>query len=168
MWGLFEWAQRLTSQGVDFELLRTQNDLNMFVSDCIELYQSGTRARHGALFRFDTWESVGDSHHDNAGFQRIDRLLRRGYSFDHWTKVLAKVVGRSPHGYALGLVEDARNREFESVMLTPDVAEQAWGARASAIGASGSAVYVAVTRAQRWLIVPLRLREWIEEISSRS
>ena len=164
IWGLFEWAQRLANQGVEFELLRSQADLAMFVNDCIELYQRGTRARHGALFRFDTWHAVGNTHHDNAGFQRIDRLLAKGYSIDHWASASKKMVQRRPHNYALGLVEDARNREFESVMLTPDVAEQAWGAGPT-IGARGSTVYVAVTRARRRLLVPLRLGEWVEEIS---
>lgn len=164
-WGLFEWAQRLAAESIDFELLSRRDDLDMFVKDCIELYRHGTRPRHGELFRFGGWEAVANRYHDNRGFQRIDRMLRNRYSNDDWMKTSARFVRHNPHGYALGLIEDVRNREFEAVMLAPEVVDRAWVSERAALAAGGSAIYVAVTRAQRRLIVPQRLRNWIEEIS---
>jgi hypothetical protein len=165
-WGLFEWAQRLATQNVDFELLSSRNDLNMFVNDCIELHQHGTRPRHGELFRFGSWEAVANRYHDNAGFQRIDRMLRKGYDNKDWTKTLARFSEQNVHGFALGLIEDVRNREFDTVMLVPDVIDRAWNTKQAALAAASSAIYVAITRARHRLMAPERLRNWIEEISA--
>lgn len=165
-WELFEWAQRLALENVDIELLSRGDDLGMFVNDCIELYQQGTRPRHRELFRFGGWEAVAKRYHNNRGFQRIDRMLRNRYCSKDWMKTSARFVERGPHGYVLGLIEDVRNREFEAVMLAPEVVDRVWGAERTALAAASSAVYVAVTRAQRRLIVPERLRNWIEEISA--
>jgi hypothetical protein len=164
-WGLFEWAQRLATQNVDFELLSSRDDLNMFVSDCIELYQHGTRPRHGELFRFGSWDAVANRHHDNGGFQRIDRMLGKGYDNKDWTKTFARFSKQSVNGTALGLIEDVRNREFDTVMLIPDVVDRAWNTKHAALAAASSSIYVAITRARRRLLVPARLRSWIEEIS---
>lgn len=92
-------------------------------------------------------------------------MLRSGYSTEDWMKTSNRFVKQGLHGYALGLIEDARNREFDAVMLAPELIDQVWNAERAALAAAGSAVYVAVTRARRQLIVPERLRNWIEEIS---
>lgn len=164
-WGLFEWAQRLAARNVDLTLLGSRNNLDIFVKDCIELHQHGTRPRHGELFRFGSWDTLANRYHDNGGFQRIDRMLRGGYSTGDWMKTSNRFVKHGLHGYALGLIEDVRNREFDSVMLAPELADNAWNAQRTALAAAGSAIYVAVTRARHQLIVPERLRNWIEEIS---
>jgi hypothetical protein len=164
-WGLFEWAQRLAARNVDLTLLSSRNNLDIFVKDCIELHRHGTRPRHGELFRFGSWDALASRHHDNGGFQRIERMLRSGYSTEDWMKTSNRFVKHGLRGYALGLIEDVRNREFDSVMLAPELVDHAWNAERAALAAAGSALYVAVTRARRQLIVPERLRNWIEEIS---
>lgn len=164
-WGLFEWAQRLAASNVDLTLLSSRNNLDIFVKDCIELHRHGTRPRHGELFRFGSWDALANRHHDNGGFQRIDRMLRSGYSTEDWMKTSNRFVKHGQQGYALGLIEDARNREFDAVMLAPELIDQVWNAERGALAVAGSAVYVAVTRARHKLIVPERLRNWIEEIS---
>lgn len=164
-WGLFEWAQRLAEKA-DFELLSPLRDLDAFVRDCIELQRHGSRPRHPELFRFGSWQALANRHYANSGFQRIDRMLGAGYGSDDWMRTCARMVKHSPQGYALGLIDDVRNREFDAVMLAPEVVDRVWGAERDALAAAGSALYVAVTRAQRHLIVPERLRNWIEEISA--
>jgi len=164
-WGLFEWAQRLAEK-VDFELLSPARDLDAFVKDCIELHRHGSRPRHPELFRFGSWEALAKRHYANSGFQRIERMLGSGYGGDDWMRTSARLVKHSAQGYALGLIEDVRNREFETVMLAPEVVDRVWGTERDTLAAAGSALYVAVTRAQRHLIVPERLRNWIEEISA--
>jgi hypothetical protein len=166
LWALFEWTQRLATENLDIELLSSQDDLDMFVRDCIELYQQGTRPRHGDLFRFARWDSVSNRHYDNPGFQRIDRMLRNGYGDKDWLKACARFVKPGSRSYALGLVESARNREFDSVMLSPDVVSRVFTVENAALAAASSAVYVAVTRAKAKLIAPMQLRNWVEEISA--
>jgi hypothetical protein len=92
-------------------------------------------------------------------------MLQKGYSSGDWMKTFARFAGQRTLGCALGFIEDVRNREFDSVMLTPEVVDRAWRTRRGDLAAVGSAIYVAVTRAQRRLIVPEQLRHWIEEIS---
>jgi hypothetical protein len=164
-WGLFEWAQRLAVVNVDFELLSDADNLNVFVSDCVELFEHRTRPRHRELFRFGSWDEVANQNHRNRGFQRIDRMLRKGYSTKDWQKTSARIVERSTRGFAVGLIQDVRNREFDTIMLTPEIVEGVWKTRGAALAAVGSTIYVAVTRARRRLIVPEELRNWVEEIS---
>lgn len=162
-WGLFEWAQRLAAENLDFELLSNRQQLNMFVSDCIELRRNGTRPRHGEIFRYGSWEALAENNHKSPGFQRIDRMLQRGYDIKDWTRTADRFVTQGK--FSLGLIGDVRNREFAGVMLVPELVDGVWEARREDYAAASAALYVAVTRAQHRLIVPERLRNWLEEIS---
>ncbi|MFC4313042.1 hypothetical protein ACFPN2_28430 [Steroidobacter flavus] len=164
-WGLFEWAQRLAAEGLDFELLSSRQQLTMFVSDCIELRRNGSRPRHGEIFRFGSWQALAESKQQNPGFQRIDRMLEKGYDTKDWTRTVDRFAAQGK--FALGLIGDVRNREFAGVMLVPEVVEGVWDLRRPDYAAASAALYVAVTRAQHRLIVPERLRHWLEEISAR-
>jgi hypothetical protein len=167
MWGLFEWSQRL-AQSVNFELLSDLHELNVFVIDCIELYRNGITPRHIELFRFTRWEAVAESYHSRRGFERIDNLLRRGYSINDWLRTKAKVVTPgTPGGYALGLIKDVRNREFKSVLIATDVIDWASDTKSVTDFQSASAVYVATTRAQHQLVIPQGLTSWIEKGRAR-
>ena len=165
MWGLFEWAQRLASKQT-FQLLSDPRDLRVFVTDLVELYQYHVRPRHRDLFRFASWDALAAHHHNRGGFERIDALLRKGFGIKDWDRTSAKSSEKSTSGYALGLISDVRNREFGSVMLTPDVLDWARDAGNKARAESTSALYVAVTRAQRRLLVPQRFRNWIQDVAS--
>lgn len=165
-WGLFEWAQRLAAQNLDFELLSSRQQLNLFVNDCIELRRHGTRPRHGEIFRYGTWEELASANQNKPGFQRIDRMLEKGYTNADWRRTAERFVEHSK--FALGLVGDVRNREFAGVMLVPELVDGVWDVWKDSFAAASAALYVAVTRAQQRLIVPERLRNWLEEISARS
>lgn len=162
-WGLFEWSQRLASANINPSLLNDPKDLDMFVQDCIELKSGGHGARHGELFRYTSWDHVASRNADNAGFQRIHQLLDKGYGHANWKQTYQRFQKTGKPQYSVGLIENVRNLEFDTVMLAPDVI------RASAHqtrAAFSSAIYVGVTRARKRLIVPESLREWIEEIAA--
>lgn len=165
-WGLFEWAQRITNDDLDVVLLSDLNDLTRFVEDCIELYRVGTPPRHGELFRYRSWSDVARVHHANLSFRHIDAWLKKGYTYSHWEKTAGRFAKPGSRAHSLGLIEDVRNHEFDSVMVTEEVADQAWRANSEALGRVGSGIYVAVTRSKRRLILPEGLRNWIEEISA--
>ncbi|GFE82608.1 hypothetical protein GCM10011487_46080 [Steroidobacter agaridevorans] len=164
-WGLFEWAQRLAAENLDVELLSNEKQLHMFVSDCIELRRNGVRPRHGEIFRYGSWQALAENNQKSPGFQRIDRMLQRGYDLKDWARTADRFVAQGK--FALGLIEDVRNREFPGVMLVPELVDGVWDARKEDYAAASAALYVAVTRAQHRLIVPERLRHWLEEISGR-
>ncbi len=148
-WGLFEWSQRLASELIEFELLSNSERLDVFVSDCIDLYRSGVRPRHPELFRFESWQAVAERFGQNRGFQRIDRMLKR--DIPRRTGRRCQPVGPSlaPGACSLGLISDVRNREFDVVMLTPELVDYAWQSRSVALASASSSIYVAVTRARR-------------------
>ena len=164
VWGLFEWVQRVASGGGSVDLMSERQELDRFVKDCIELHANGTRARHLDLLRFDTWTDAAEHHADNPGFQRIDRLLARGYGYRDWSRTYARLAERGASAHSVGLVGNALNREFDTVMLAPGVVGDA---HVRSRAAFGSAMYVALTRARRRLIVPETLRSWIEEVAAR-
>jgi hypothetical protein len=159
---MFEWAQRL-AQAVDFELLSDARSLNVFVSDVIELYHNRVRGRHRELFRFGSWDDLAHHYRGRGVVERIGGMLRNGYGHKDWLRTSAKLMKHASTGYALGLIEDVRNREFPAVMLAPDIVD--WVAESRDVARPASAVYVAVTRAQRRLLIPRSLRNWIDEIS---
>lgn len=165
-WELFDWAQRLAFRGLTIRPLSDFARLGQFVDDCIELYSHGTRPRDGALFRYHSWDDVRRKLGQHRGFQRMDELLQKGYQREHWSRTTKHVAPRATDGYALGLIEDVRNREFPDVMLAPNVVADLWSNDLRERAEASSSVYVAVTRAQHRLFVPTALRDWIEERGS--
>lgn len=162
-WELFDWVDRLTSHGLTIRPLSDFAQLGQWVNDCIELHAHGTRPRDASLFRFHSWEDVRDAFGRNRGFQKVDELLRSGYSRERWTMTTNHVVPNATGGYALGLIEDVRNLEFPDVLLAPNVVTDLWSDMPGARATASSLVYVAVTRARHRLLVPRTLRDWIED-----
>lgn len=165
-WALFGWAQRLAHAGISFELLGDKTSLKAFFNDCIELCIHHKDQRPGMLSRFASWDDVAREYENNIGFRHVDRMLRNGYRYENLQEMWSRVVGHSPGGYSLARIEDVRNREFDTVMVTPELMDLAWNAKEKKFAAIVSAVYVAVTRARQRLIAPEALRDWIEEISA--
>jgi hypothetical protein len=165
-WELFDWAQRLAFRGLTIRPLSDFARLGQWVDDCIELYSHGTRPRDGALFRYHSWDDVRRAFGQHRGFQRMDELLQKGYQREHWSRTTKHVVPGAADGYALGLIQDVRNLEFPDVMLAPNVVTGLWSNDSKQRTEASSSVYVAVTRAQHRLFVPIGLRDWIEERGS--
>jgi len=167
-WELFDWAQRLASRNVTIRPLSDFAGLGQLVADCIELHSHGTRPRHGALFRYHSWDDVRKAFGQHRSVQRMDQLLQAGTLREHWDAITRHVVPRATNGYALGLIEDVRNLEFPDVMLAPKVISELWSDDPKVRAEATSSVYVAITRAQHRLLVPSSLREWIEARGSGS
>lgn len=130
------------------------------------MYCYGTKPRYGELFRFESWDAVAKHYHNNQGFQHINKMFDQGYRHNDWLKTSSNFTGGGSHSYFLGKIEDVRNHEFQVVMVAPEIVDLVCRAKPESIAAVGSAIYVAVTRAKRDLIVPERLRDWLEEISA--
>ena len=101
LWGLFEWTQRLASGQVAINLLSSVSDLDVFVQDCIELYSNGTRARHGQLFRFTSWQQLSRHYHSNPAFVRVSRMLEKNYSQQDWQQTRHFISGTALAAYSL-------------------------------------------------------------------
>lgn len=163
-WGAFDWLERANNCGVKYGYLGSFQNLNAFVTDCIELYCHGTRARHGELFRFSSWRAVASFYAGEASFERVQKLLSKGYSQRDWQSTQGAALNLvSNDVYTISSVETAKNHEFHRVFLTENIG---FDAKLGVVDSYASAIYLAVTRAQLGLTAPQALRDWVEEISA--
>lgn len=163
-WGLFEWVQRLARQNINPVLMTNHENLNRFVQDCFELKSGGSRARHGELFRYTSWEKLATAYQGSSGFRRFNQLLEKGYGQKHWQETYARLRNTGNRSHVVSLIENVRNREFDNVMITPDVFESSDKTSKAAFSAK---IYISATRARQRLFAPESLRHWIEEISEK-
>lgn len=161
-WSLFEWAQRLSGSQAAFALLPgCQRDLDVFMQGCVELYHRNTPSGHGLLFRFAHWSALAAHYAQNPAFQRIQRLLERGYNLADFQRTRAR-WNANPHApLQLGRVKDARNQEFDAVMLTPDLLTLL---QTPMTAEALSVLYTACSRARHHLIIPGVLHEALQAL----
>lgn len=167
-WGLFEWFQRLANAGASFSLLPgAVNAFRRFILDCIALFRDHTRPTHSALFKYTSWDDLrADISAKNGSFQRIDRMLCKGYSSSEFEAafLILDQTGTAP--LKLGRVMDARNAEIDSVMLAPDLLGQIRPGDRAAASRAFAALYTGGSRARHKLIVPGYLRDWASDMST--
>ncbi|WP_417546482.1 hypothetical protein [Marinobacter sp.] len=167
-WGLFEWFLRLCAEarGTGFELLANRNEFLRFATDLIELHNTGRRGTHGALFRYDTWGKlmVGETAAGNKAFERIARRLERGLSAAEFKALFLRYGADSTTGYRLAMVNDVRNREFDAVMLAPDLLPAPDTVTEGHKGKLLSAIYTGASRARHELILPGYLSDWVSDL----
>lgn len=163
-WGALDWLDRANQQGVAFAFLGRMPEMNAFVTDCIELFRNGTRARHGELFRYSSWQAVVSMYRADPSFQRIQALLEKGYAQRDWesTQAAARRIPASDN-YIISFVDTSKNHEFRRVYITDNVG---FNAQSAAVDNFGAAVYLAATRARAELAMPQSVRDWIEEIAT--
>lgn len=168
-WGMFEWFQRLANAKAQFSLLPgCEGGFRWFVLDCIGLYREGIRPTHGALFKYTSWDALRkDVSKRESAFDRIDRMLEKGYSTMDFERSLMKLdqAGKAP--YKLGTVVAAKNSEVNSVMLAPELLDSSGSDRLDAARAF-AAVYTGGTRARHQLFVPGHLQEWASDTAARA
>lgn len=163
-WGLFEWFQRLGAANVRFGLLEgARRDFSTFMQDCIGLYHEGTPPRHRALFRHSTWQSLAQANDKSRAFRKVQEMLERGYSYKNFEASYSYLDSSSSAPYMLGRVEDARNMEMDSVMLSPDLMAPINPSYPSSAINTLSTLYVGSSRARFELIVPGHLRDWLQD-----
>lgn len=162
---LFAWFQRLTHAGASFRLSRaTFKDFMTFAQDCIELYSTGTRPRHGSIFRYATWDALSAAMSSNPSFEAIERMLQKGYSQADFQTAVDRHMRKGGGKIILARVSDTKNMEFASVYLSKDLlvkptAYDNQDSRARLF----SSLYTACTRAQHELIVPDGFSDWIAD-----
>jgi hypothetical protein len=167
-WGLFEWFQRLASAGANFSLLPgAVNTFRRFILDCIGLFHDQVRPTHSALFKYTTWDDLrADMAGKNSSFQRIDRMLSKGYSSSEFEASLFNLDATGAAPLKLGRVMDARNYEIDAVMLAPDLLSQIGAGDRNATSRAFAALYTGGSRARHKLIVPGYLRDWASDMST--
>lgn len=164
-WGLFEYCQRLSSKNAAFAILPgSVNNFHRFVTSCIKLYLDGTRPSYGPLFQYRSWDQLRkDKGEADPAFNRIDRMLQKGYSEGDLDQLLMRQVSLEKARYLVGKVADAKNMEVDSVMLTPDLLTVTGPGDRLGVARHFAALYTGGTRARFRLYVPGNLREWASD-----
>ena len=161
-WHLFEWFQRLTQARARFTLLNgCAYQFEQFVRDCLGLFHDGVRPRHPFLFQYDSWDRLARAQQRNSSFIRIQQMLERGYGYADFEQSLAQQSTHAQRAHWLGRVQDAKNQEFERVMLTPQLLNKDVTGGREAAAAALSQVYTAATRERYELFVPGHLMDWL-------
>jgi len=169
-WGLFEWAQRLSTKQASFAILPgSVESFYRFVTSCIRLYQDGIRPKYGPLFQYSSWDQLRrDKGETDPAFNRIDRMLQKGYLDKDLDLLLMSQGDLASARYLLGRVSDAKNMEVDSVMLTPDLLTTVQPGDRVGVARHFAALYTGGTRARYRLYVPGHLREWVSEQAAKA
>jgi len=162
-WGLLEWAQRLTKQQVSFQLLDSSEELTRFITDVIDLYYHGTRARHGALFKYSNWDDAYEDMNTNSAFRVIHKILEKKYKLKNWHETKNKYI-KTDADYVLSTIRSGRNYEFDRVMMTPPTIESLWDIETRNNYDDLLSLYVGSTRVKHYLYLPEGHRNWAEEM----
>lgn len=164
-WQLFEYFQRLSHEGVKFALLPgAYYQFKSFSEGLIDLFHDGVRAKDSYLFRYPDWNSLQQACGNIGAFKRIESMLRKGYTRPKLDESLAKLVSPSKAKYFLGRVDDARNLEFGSVMLTPELLPTGNTLQnKDYLSTAISRLYVGASRAQNKIILPGYMKDWLSD-----
>lgn len=169
MWELFEWTERLSALNLPFRILGSEGALDQFVRGCLQLYREAKPSRTFGLSQYGHWDAVLKHNQSNRAVRAINTLLDKGYNLANWEKTKALITHSGK--YVVGLFENSRNHEFDSVMLAPAIVNRIYDVRATRDshhpdakamrGALASKLYLGITRSRHTLIVPQTLEEFI-------
>lgn len=164
-WHLFEYFQRLSHYGATFALLPgAAVNFKAFVDGLLDLYYLNHRSNYPFLFRYPDWDTLSRECHHIRAFQRIESMLAKGYDRKDFANSLAKLVPIDQARFKLGRVDDARNYEFDSVMLTPELlVSKAKAEGGQSLATVLSRLYVGASRARHRIILPGHLKDWLSD-----
>jgi len=158
---LFEWFQRLASEGAPFTMLSgAMPGFKRYMSSMIDLYHRGIRPNHPLLFRFGTWQQLEETLHWHPSFKKIRTLLSKGYDVHDFDRSFNQMLSVKTPKIRLGRIEDAKNLEFESVLIAPDVTYSA--ERGKETSEVLSKIYTGVSRAQSKIWLPESTLAWLQ------
>lgn len=167
IWEQFEWAERLSAENINYRILGNAQELGRFVRGCIDFFQGKTVTNVYQFGRYKTWTELMHNLQGNRSMVHINKLMEKGYSLSDWNKT--EGLQTADARYVLGLYQNSRNHEFDSVMLAPAVIRKLYAARATQ-GANdkssialrsdlSSRLYLGITRSRHKLILPETFRE---------
>lgn len=169
---VFEYILRLIAEGARVALLPgTEYAFHQFGSSLIRLYQGGT----GQIASYDlapyrSWESLQKAQGYSDVFQRIERMLKKGYSEVDFANLQSKLSPIMPHTYIVARVEDTKNWQFPNVMVSKELLEdirphESWRTNPEDLAAERiSKVYLAMSRTERSLAIGNNFEDWLSSM----
>lgn len=159
-WGALDWVLRLIDAGARFQMPNVLTSaVNLLVSDLFELYAQGTPARHWFLFSFRTWHDLQDKLGRIPGLARFTRMVEKGVSLTDFQDRL-KQHQQTAAPITLMRTEDAKNQEFDRVLVSPDYLRMPKQNDIGGLATLCAGLYTAASRAKHKLIVPGQIEGW--------
>lgn len=163
-WFVFHNLLRLSKSGSKFFILnRGYEDLRWLIVDAIDFYRNNIKPSHPDFSQYNTWPDFVLKHQGTI-IEKINKIFQKGYNSLDLDNTLDKQEKYflPDNAYVLGRIEDAKNMEFRSVMLMQDsliLNNDSIYEKANLI----NHIYTGISRAQKELIIPAYLEDWIKE-----
>ncbi|QIB50083.1 hypothetical protein [Pseudomonas sp. OIL-1] len=161
-WGVVDMLIRGRKQGRAVDVFDPGRTLSHFVKDCRELLKHGRRSTHGALRRYDSWESVARAMIWSPAFQRVEEWLKNGDHFDLSYRSVpeSELIGRPLNLIAVKL-HDIKSFELPILALPETLYYLAREGSQRELARTLSMLYTAVTRGAERVHLPDSHREWL-------
>ena len=161
-WGVVELLVRGRRQGRMVDVYDPNGLLEGFISGCEELLYHGRRSSHGALRRYDSWESLAQAMAWNPAFQHVEEWLknRKNLDLSYGTVSEHQLLGKPSHVVAAKL-HDIKSFELPAIAIPETLYCVAREGSRQELARTLSILYTAVTRGSKMIYVPNSHRMWL-------
>jgi len=120
IWTVFSIVQRLASSSIPFCLLTPPAKLLGAIDGALKIYQGKAHLNTDAhTLNCKNWEALRKQ--EGVIVDSLQQAFERGFRKADLEASLAKSSGNNHRAIQVGLVEEAKNREFDNVVLTSDI-----------------------------------------------
>lgn len=159
-WGVLALVIRGRQQGRMVDVFDPSDSLGAFISDCKGLLYHGQRAAHGALRRYDSWDTLAQAQAWNPAFESVEKWLknRKNLELSYGTVSEHQLISRPSHTVAVKL-HDIKSFELPAVAIPETLYCLAREGSRQELARTISMLYTAVTRGAQRVHVPNSHRE---------
>lgn len=161
-WGVVDVLIRGRRQGRVVDVFDPGGSLSAFIKDCKELLKYGRGSTHGALRRYDSWDSVARAMIWSPAFQRVEEWLKNGDNFDLSYRSVpeGELIGR-PLNLITAMLHDIKSFELPIIALPETLFYLAREGSQRELSRTLSMLYTAVTRGAERVYLPDSHKDWL-------
>lgn len=120
IWMVFSVVQRLAANGIPFSLLTSPPKLLNAIHGALKIYEGNAHLNTDPhTLNCKTWEDLRSQ--EGIVVESLLSIFERGFQKSDLEASLQKAVPKNSKALQVGLVEEAKNREFDNVVLTSDI-----------------------------------------------
>ncbi|MCK7546034.1 hypothetical protein MLC59_17895 [Marinobacter bryozoorum] len=120
IWSVFSIVQRLASAGIPFRLMTPPSKLRGAIDGALKIYNGKAHLNTDVhTFNCNNWQALRKQ--EGVIVDSLYQAFERGFQKADLETSLSKAFSDRPQAIRVGLVEEAKNREFDNVVLTSDI-----------------------------------------------
>ena len=120
LWAVFSIVQRLASNNIPFRLLTPPSKLLSVIDGALKIYQGKAHLNYDPMtLNCKNWDDLRKQ--EGVIVDGLQQLFERGFKKSDLESSLKKSELNNSRAIRVGLVEEAKNREFDNVILTSDI-----------------------------------------------